>query len=322
MMSEKYSGLTEQIYETQKEDFNKIIRNKSYYLIRDLPKPIAYRMLFPEISTILSKQKSNGLWSNSTRVTFDILSALKHIDVLDDLIANQKIKNAIEQITDKYDFYSLLIKLIIYQQTDENDIHELKKLIQEIKSVQNENGSWSDTVVATVYHVEKLTNLSVAYKDNSIQKASAFIFKHFNVKWSALEGSGKPYGLCAQHVFSTENRKLEFEAAQKYKEEMLPRLICYTHLGIMQNSLSLKLFLQMGLEHDERVESALDSSYCLFKSYNSLCYFRIRKKFALKQKNKQSSMQKNRCPKKLFLFSLVVFEHLKFSRLTHRITNS
>jgi len=283
MMSEKYSVLIEEFYQEQKSDFDKIMKTKSYFLVRDLPVKIASRILLPEVPKILSMQKSNGLWNNSTRVTYDILSALKHIQILDDLIVRKKLKNVAEQLANKYDYYSLLIKLIIYQQCDKNDFIEIKKLTQDIKSMQNENGSWEDTIVATVYYIEKLVNLGTSYADCSVQKGITFLFEHLNLNWEALQSSGKAYGLESHYVFSTENRDLEFEAAQKYKEELKPRLICYRHLGVMQNSLCLKLLIQMNFEHDERVISALNNIFSVFKNYHSLCYFNIQKK--VKPKN-------------------------------------
>lgn len=54
----------------------------------------------------------------------------------------------------------------------------------------------------------------------------------------------------------------------------------------MQNSLTLKVLMQIGLEHDKRVESALDNLYSIYKIYGSLCYFRIQKKFVAKDLTK------------------------------------
>ena len=244
-----------------------------------MPFEIASRILLPETSLILSEQKSNGLWQNSPRVTYDILSALKNIQVLDDLIASKKLENVAEKLAGKYDYYSLLIKSIIYRCITENDVEEINKLIRYIQGTQNENGSWENTVVATIHNLERLHNLGVSFPNNSVQKAISFIFQNSNLMWPAFQSSCREYGLQSQYVFSTEARDQEFESAQKYKEEMVPKLICYRHLDIMQNSLSLKLLLQLGLEEDKRVESALDNLYSMYKSYNSLCYFTIQKNF-------------------------------------------
>lgn len=281
MRSKKYSPFIEEFYQEQKDYFDKIIKNKSYYLLRELPIHIASRILEPEVDVILSRQKKDGMWhkGNPEKTTYDVLSAFNHINILGDLIADKKLKNVLESITDKYDYDSLLIKSIIYGQTDENDIDAINKLIIEIKNAQSENGSWEDTVVATVHHLEKLINLGLSKNDNFVQKGINFIFDNCNLEWEAHQGSGKAYGLQSNYVFSTENRDSEFDAALKYKSEMVPRLICYRHLGIMQNSLCMKLFIQLGLEEDKRVELALDEIYSIYRKYNSLCYYKIQKKF-------------------------------------------
>jgi hypothetical protein len=282
MKSEKYSCFTDKFYQNQKSDFNKIIKTNSYFLLRDLPVEVACRILLPEIPQILSKQKNDGLWQNSTKVTYDILSTLKFANVLEDLIANKKMKNVLGQITDKYDYHSLLMKLLIFHQTNEKAVVEIKKIVQDIKNAQNDDGSWENTVVATVYHIEKLLSLGIMGDDSSIEKGIAFLFKHLNLKWSGLQSSGKAYGLQTSCFFSTENRDLEFEAAKKYYAEFDPKLVCFRHLGVIQNSLCLKLFLKLGFESDERITTALDCLFEIFKKYDSLCYFRVQKKFMLK----------------------------------------
>lgn len=291
MMSEKYSGYAEEFYLAQKADFDRIMEKKSYYLIRDLPVEIARRILLPEIPGILARQKSNGLWSNSTRVTYDVLSALYHANLLDDLTAGKKLKNVSEHIADKYDHYSLLIKSVIYRQTDEKDICEMSKLIQDIRSLQNENGSWENTMVATVFHMEKLMDLGVRCDDPSVQNGADFIFKQLNFESENTPDTAKSQGPKINSVFSTANSDLEFEATKKFKKEMDPRLVCYRSLGIMQNSLCLKMLVQIGLERDKRVESSLDRTYAVYKKYNSLCSFKIRKKFMAEHKKSRTKDQ-------------------------------
>ena len=92
MMSEKYSTGAEDYYRSHKADFEKIITDKNYYLLRDLPVDIASRIILPAMETILSRQKNDGLWFNSTKVTYDILSALQNVDVLDGLVTHKKLK--------------------------------------------------------------------------------------------------------------------------------------------------------------------------------------------------------------------------------------
>jgi hypothetical protein len=282
-MSEKYSALTEGFYQAQKEEFDKIIENKSYYLIRDLPIPVASRILLPEIPGILSRQKSNGLWNNSTKVTYDILSALKHIGVLDDLVASKKLKNVAEQVADKYDYDSLLVKCI-YLQTDEKDVREINRIIKNIQDTQSENGSWDNTMVATVHHLEKLLNLGVSRDDLSVQEGIHFLMTHLNFELKRPQDPGKANKKQSSIDLLKEDRGLEFEATRKYKKEMDPKLVCFRRFGTMQNVICLKFLVKMGQERDERVGVTLDNIYSVYKNYNSLCYFNIRKKFMARQK--------------------------------------
>jgi hypothetical protein len=285
MMSEKYSSFSEEFYRSQKSDFDKILIHKDYFLIRDLPVDIAARILLPELAGILSKQKSNGLWGGSTKVTYDVLSALKHIGVIEDPVGTGKMQeNLHDHLIGKYDYHSLLIKSEIYHRMEERDILEINKIIKEMKGAQRENGSWEETIVATVHHIEKLLSLGVLVDDDSINNGIAFLFEHLNVDMAGQQGSGKTYGLQGHFIFSTEDRSLEFNAAERYEKALDPKLICYRHLGIMQNSLCLKLLVRVGLEHDERVGSALDGIYSIFECYHSLCYFRIQKEFAGRQR--------------------------------------
>jgi hypothetical protein len=283
MMSEKYSALTEKFYMAQKEEFDKIIENKSYYLIRDLPVTIASRILVPEIPGIISRQKKNGLWNNSTRVTYDVLSALKHVGVLDDLSASEKLINVAEHVADKYDYESLLAKSI-YRQTDEKDVLEINRLIKYIRDTQSENGSWDNTMVATVYHLEKLLNLGVSRDDPSVHEGIDFLVAHLNFELKRPQNPGKTNMKQTSIDFLKEDRDLEFESTKKYKKEMDPKLVCFRRFGTMQNAICLKLLLKTGRERDERVVATLDNIYSVYKNYNSLCYFRVRKKFMAKQK--------------------------------------
>ncbi len=214
------------------------------------------------------------------RVTFDILSALKHISALNDLDSNGKMINLREEITDRHDYDSLLLKLKIFGQTNSDDINEISKLIKQTRDMQNSNGSWEGTIISTVYHLEKLVNLEVPGHDKSVTKATDFLINQLNANWKRLQNFREATGLKNQNDFSRQNRILDFEAARKYKKEFDPKSVCYTRLGIIQNSLSLKLLIQLGLEKDDNVKSALDSTYSVYMRYNSLCYFRIRKRIS------------------------------------------
>ncbi len=136
------------------------------------------------------------------------------------LITSKKLENTAEHLAGEHDYYSLLIKSIIYRYDDENDSEDIKKLAQDIQRAQSEDGSWEDTVLATTHQLEKLHNLGASLQDNSVQKALSFLFQHLNLKWQALQSSGKEYELRSRYVFSTEDRDLEFEAAKNTKKNL------------------------------------------------------------------------------------------------------
>jgi hypothetical protein len=187
-------------------------------------------------------------------------------------------KNLAENLAERHDYDSLLIKLKIFRQTSANDITEINKLVEDIQKSQMENGSWEGTIVSTVYSIERLANLGVPCNDQSIRKATAFLIGQSNSNWKRLQSYTKVNESQRQDDFSITSRVLEFDAAKKYKKEFDPKAVCYTRLGTMQMSIALKLLVQMRLECDEGVKSALHNTYLFYKKYNSFCYFKIRKK--------------------------------------------
>ncbi len=94
MMSERYSEFKEHFYLNKKKEFDEIVTKRSYYLIRQLPVDIATRTLGPRIAEVLSRQGRDGLWQRSTKITFDVLMGLRYVGVLDELIKNDRIKDA------------------------------------------------------------------------------------------------------------------------------------------------------------------------------------------------------------------------------------
>lgn len=285
MASKKYSVLTEVFCKFRRGDFDNILKSQSYYLIREIPEPIASRLLSPRIPDILAMQEEDGLWPGGDRVrmTYDILSALKHTRMLDSLQKEGLIKDVRESIKEKYNYYSLLIKLQVIGELSQEDERAAAGMIQEIKDRQRADGSFDRTVFATVYHMEKLFSLGVTGKDMAMQKAAAFLFKHLHKHWEAEPGEKPGRGICSSYVFSTGNRVMEFQSALKYRAETEPRKVCFRALGILQNAYCINILIALGLENDARVQAALDSILAIIQQYQGLCYYDIRNKRAAKQ---------------------------------------
>jgi hypothetical protein len=281
MMSSQYSGHTESFYRDNTKLFTDIIKHESYYVLRKLPVSVAERLLVPVLLSLLSGQKNNGMWKvrDTERITFDILSALKHTNLLDRLISERSLKyNPLDYVKYKYDFYSLLIKSGIYQKTDDNDKSEIAAFIAEIQNTQQDNGSWDNTVVGTVVNIENLLDLGIEKEDVYIQRGIKYLFSNLNNKFEGIH-TINPYGLVAENIFSSSDRIKEFESADKLKPEWIPRKLCFRTMAIIPDTVCLTLFVRMSMEDDKRVQLALDNIYKLYTEYGGLCATNIKQPF-------------------------------------------
>ncbi len=281
MASKKYSVLAEVFYEYRRGDFENIIKSGSYYLIREIPHAIAYRLLAPRIADILSLQAEDGLWPGEDRIkaTYDILSAFRHIHVLDSLRADARLKDVLKTLRENYDYYSLLIKSRIFGETSPVDEQAITQLALEIKNRQLSDGSFDHTVFATAYQIQKLMSLGVTEKDVAMQKAGSFLFEHLNRRWEAGAPARPGRGVQGSYVFSTQSRITEFRSALKYQPETKPRKASFCCLGIMQSAYCIKTLIVMGVETDARVQAAMEGILSLIEQYQGLCYFEIQNKW-------------------------------------------
>ena len=256
--------------------FESIISHKGYYLLRKLPKPVAKKLLLPVLPDLLSKQRKTGLWSNSERITYDILTAIQTADVGD--IGEILKQQHIAAIETSEGFYAVLIKKDIFGTLQERDRAAIGEMIAKEKGEQKENGSWEDTVVGTALHLETLLDLDVNPEDEAIRRGVAFLFANWN---EALQGihTKNTYDLVGHAMFTTPDRRREFEAAERLKPEWLPREVCFRTLAVLPNAVCLILLIRLGLEEDERVVRALDNVYHLFSTYGGLCATNIKKPF-------------------------------------------
>lgn len=279
MATEKYASLSQELYEARRDDFYKIQKKKSYYAIPDLPIDIAKEVMSSMLPDIISSQKKNGLWGkgDNSKLTYEILSALKHIGILDELYREKKLNDISETIEEKEDIYFLLIKKQILGKFSEEDRKAEQKLSKEYLAIQEEDGSWEHSVVATVYYLDKLLMLGKQKEDKEIQKGINFLLDSQVQELDAYQKNG-PYGLVIQNVF-TKDRMLEFEKAEKFYEEYIPRSKCFTHIALMQNALCLKLLQKLGYEDNEKVVKSMESIYGLYKEYGGFCISDIRKKY-------------------------------------------
>ena len=276
MASDKYKDRTDDFYQQHRPAFDDIARHKSFYLLRRLPEQVAYRLLSPALPGMLAKRKTDGLWSKSERITFDILSAIRHADAGE--IAKAPDGPLATTLHDNRSFYALLIKKDILGVLADTDLAAMDGILSKEKKAQREDGSWEDTVVGTVAHMEALLDLGLQPDDEVIRRGVGFLFTNLNENLPGIHTKDM-YGLVGHSIFTTPDRNAEFEAAQRLKPEWIPRSVCFRTLAILPNAVCLSLLLRLGLEGDERVSRALDSVYDLFAAYGGLCASNIKKPF-------------------------------------------
>ena len=281
MQSECYAGYAESFYAAKANEFQNIMAHGSYYLLRELPVPLAQRLLEPELPKLLAAQKKSGMWKvkDTERITYDILAALVHVGLLDGAHPEATLKyNPSAYLAPKGDFYALLIKDRILQAPAEGDAAARAALIADIVGRQEADGSWEGTVVGTVLYLNQLLDLGLAREDPVITCGVDFLFANLQADLQGIHTS-EPYSLLTHNVFTTLSRNREFESARRLKPEWLPRSLCFRTMAIIPNTVCLRLLIRLGLEGDERVARALDSLYALYSEHGGLCASNIKEPY-------------------------------------------
>jgi len=261
--------------------FENVLENESWYLIPDLPESTAEKLVVPMLPTLFKKQNKNGSWKkkNSEKISFDILRALQHVGILDDLILNNEFHYDPKQWTlGQLSEYCLLTKRLIFNTNEPDDDKAVCLLVENIKAEQQTNGSWDNSIVSTCYHMNKMLDFGVNVQCEAIKKGVDYILSTYNEKIDAWHIQ-TPYGLSINNFFSTENRINELEYASKLYPEWEPRSVCFRHIAIQQNAGELKLLLRLGYENNELVEKSIHEIFYLLTTYNGLCDSDIKKSY-------------------------------------------
>lgn len=280
MASARYGPQAGQLLARSLPTFQSVARHKSYYLLRELPPAVARQLVSAQLPALLDAQQENGLWRarDAERATYDILALLQHIGAFGDHPELAPRYCPLAALADRCGFDALRIKRHIYHAEQEPDRQAAAVLIDEARGRQGVDGAWAGTVVGTAVEMERLLDLGVAPDDPAMAAGVSFLFAQLNADFEGLHTSA-PYGLTAHQVFSTEDRRLEFEVAAALKPEWLPRNVCFRTMAVIPNSVCLALLIRLGLEQDPRVAGALDSLYQLYDEHGGLCASDIKKPY-------------------------------------------
>lgn len=275
--SKSHAGSAEALFAENQRAFAEIVNHKSYYLLRALPAGMAKALLLPALSEIAAKQLKSGLWrgKNATKATWDILAALNHAGLWQE--AGIKV-SPLASIRDCHDEYALLIKRSLAETFTKEDKHALEQLKREITGAQDADGSFGNTVTSTVIHMERLLDLGMPQDDPIIRRGIHYLLAQRKPRLQGMHTS-EPYDLAVSDVFTTENRRAEFQAALTYRPEWLPRHVCFHTMAVIPNAVCLNLLLRLELEDDPGVSAALTSLYELFNHHGGLCASNIKKPY-------------------------------------------
>jgi len=278
MMSEKYAGYAGDMFANHRKLFDDILRHRSYYILRDMPAAIARELLLPAVSGLIKKQKKTGMWvkKDSERISYDILSALKHAGLLGKLLSEGELKDPLDALKERRSYHAALIRRDIFNKSDEEDISWSDSYSSKIRQDQKGDGSWGGTVVETIFHLDRLRALGTASAAPSIVYGIDYLLRQYHEALPGIHAVAE-YGFIAKNMFTSADRNREFEAAEMRYPEWIPRNACYRHLAVIQNSVCLMTLLRLGFEPDARVETALDNLYSLIFRFGGLCMHNIKK---------------------------------------------
>lgn len=270
-----YSGIEwvkKSVFLNAKVEFEK--RGNCKYL-RYLPSNLANDIITPAINKIIRSQKTTGGWKvKETRMfTHYYLQAFINSGLHSSILPKLR-HDPIVFLTNGNDIYSIAAERIFNKvnmsQTD------IEKRVKYITDLQNRDGSWDETVISTIHHLEMLHESGLGKTSKYIQKGVLFIKKNLidDVASTTKHYFGQ---IVAKNMFSTVNRLKEFESAVKYKPEWDPKRLCYMHIPNIQNAYAIEILNLLGFEDDPSVRKACDNLVELYVKYRGFCETNIRK---------------------------------------------
>ncbi len=129
----------------------------------DLPPAEARDVLLGEIPRIVKTQKSTGLWrsKNSRSISYSLLKALAYAGLLETVIPQLRYDPYLP-FREAEDWYGIAVRCQVLQAPRADDQELKDSLLAEMAGRQCADGSWENTVVATVYHLEILLEVGLA----------------------------------------------------------------------------------------------------------------------------------------------------------------
>jgi hypothetical protein len=262
-----------------------IRKHFEFGIVADLPVSLAKKILEAQIPKILKIQRANGLWKieDAERKSFWLLSVLQHAGLLGKLLTEKAFHhNPFAVFQQRSDIWGYVIRQEFSCSPLNTDPSLRQELVSGIYHAQKPNGSWENTLVLTCKKLEELCLLGENSQQERILQAVEWLFSMLNQDLEGVHG-GVVYGKPGHNMFSTPDRQAEFKIALRERPEWDPKQLCYNHLAIIQNGITIQTLIRLGYSDDERVEKACDNLYFLKEKYGGWCQSNIMQGLAYKR---------------------------------------
>lgn len=226
---------------------------------------------------LVRSQQAKGGWKrkDTYRITLGYLDAFSHTGILDDVLSQLK-HNPFKLFEGEEDVFSLIAHAEYPSHLSGSEADSAIELkCNSIRSGQEENGSWDNSVLSTSHHLLILFHLGIGKGDEALERGVDFIFS--SAITDVTRHSNNHGGMVVAHnMFSNENRWLEFEAAKKHIPAWDPKQLCYNHLPNVQTAYAICCLNLLGYQDDSRVIQACQNFMDMRKTYGGFCDTNIR----------------------------------------------
>ncbi|MFX0012237.1 MAG: hypothetical protein ACFE9R_18130 [Candidatus Hermodarchaeota archaeon] len=228
-----------------------------------LPKEEAYEVLSKCFPEIIRRQQSTGMWKqkNADIYTYGILRALKHAELLEQEIFRYDLYHGFRE---KTDLISMLVRKNIMNETN----IDVEGVLANIFSTQRKNGSWFNSLTATCFQLQMLSELGINTKHESVSSAIRWLFEQYHEKF---EGKGTTWKFDFENIFLPDN----YAAEQKGFHQVAPehgKMGCFSSLESGKGSfiignpaittaIALYTLTRLGYGNDKRILDAYRNLY-------------------------------------------------------------
>lgn len=228
-----------------------------------LTKEEAFEVLSKCLPEIIKRQQSTGMWKrkNADIYTYGILRALKHAGLLEQDIFHYDLYQSFRENSD---LISVLVRKNIL-----NEINiDVEDVAAEIFSTQTKNGSWYNSLSATCFELQMLSELGTNIKIESVSTAIEWLFEQFHEKF---EGNGRTWRFDFENIFLPDN----YAAEQKGFQQVAPehgKMGCFSSLvsgpgsfirgnPAITTAMALYTLTLLGYGNDKRILDAYENLY-------------------------------------------------------------